>query len=352
MSLSVRLTHALPGFTLDVAFDAPPGITVLFGPSGAGKTTVSHAVAGLIRPDAGRIVLDDRVLFDSATRHALPPHRRALGCVFQEGRLFPHLNVRANLLYGQRFVPRTERVPPLDQITGLLGIDHLLDRRPGSLSGGEKQRVAIGRALLCGPRMLIADEPLAALDAARKAEILPYFERLRDDLRIPILYVSHAPAEVARLATTVIALKDGRVTSQGSAARILSALDLDDDPRALGSVLNATVRMHHDDGLTEVSAGGLGLFLPRLSTPPGRAVRLRIPAQDVILSLSPPENLSALNILPGQISRVEIRSCDQLVTLDTAAGQVLAKLSHRSAQAMQLAVGTRCHAIVKAMALC
>lgn len=215
MMLSVRLRHSLPGFDLDIDFQVPPGLTVLFGPSGAGKTTVINAVAGLLRPDQGRVVLGDQVLTDSATGLHLPPHGRRLGHVFQEGRLFPHLSVRRNLLYGRRFAPRGAEGPDLAQVVAMLGIGHLLERRPGALSGGERSRVALGRALLAAPRLILADEPLAALDEARKAEILPFFERLRDESRVPILYVTHSVAEMQRLATTVVTLDAGRVTGIG-----------------------------------------------------------------------------------------------------------------------------------------
>ncbi|MDG1129166.1 MAG: molybdenum ABC transporter ATP-binding protein, partial [Paracoccaceae bacterium] len=219
MTLQVSLRHQFAGFDLDVAFEAPPGVTVLFGPSGSGKSTVINAVAGLLRPDRGRIVTDDLVLLDTDARRVLPPHKRRLGYVFQEGRLFPHLSVRQNLLFGRWFAPRDARGESLDRVVELLGLEHLLDRRPGALSGGEKQRVAIGRALLAAPRLILADEPLAALDETRKAEILPYFERLRDEVAVPILYVSHASAEVARLATTVVALRAGRVAAVGPPAQ-------------------------------------------------------------------------------------------------------------------------------------
>jgi molybdate transport system ATP-binding protein len=198
MSLSVRLCHRFGGFDLDLAFDAPGGVTALFGRSGAGKTTVINAVAGLLRPDAGRIVAAGRVLLDTGAGVNLPAHRRRIGYVFQDARLFPHLTVRQNLLYGRWFGGRRDG-PGLDRIVALLGIGGLLPRRPATLSGGEKARVAIGRAILSNPDLLALDEPLAALDEARRAEILPYLERLRDDLGLPMLYVSHALAEVARL---------------------------------------------------------------------------------------------------------------------------------------------------------
>jgi molybdate transport system ATP-binding protein len=203
MSLSVRFAHRFGDFSLDVAFEAPQGVTALFGRSGSGKTSVVNAVAGLVKPETGCIQLGETVLFDAARRISVPVHQRRLGYVFQEGRLFPHLSVRQNLLYGSWFAPRETGVD-YDRVVGMLGIDGLLERRPGGLSGGEKQRVAIGRALLANPQLLLMDEPLAALDEERKAEILPYLERLCAETAIPVLYVSHSMAEVARLATTLV----------------------------------------------------------------------------------------------------------------------------------------------------
>ena len=220
--LEVRAKHRLGVFQLDVELVAPTGgIVALFGRSGAGKTSLVNMLAGLLRPTEGRIALNGTVLFDSAARIDLPPERRRLGYVFQEGRLFPHLDVRGNLLYGFRRVPAAERAIRLEQIVELLDIGPLLRRRPGSLSGGEQQRVAIGRALLANPRLLLMDEPLASLDATRKAEILPFIEQLRDKLRLPIVYVSHDMGEIVRLADTVVLLADGRVTAIGSAEQVL-----------------------------------------------------------------------------------------------------------------------------------
>lgn len=353
MSLSVRLQHQLPGLSLDLDFDAPPGVTVLFGRSGSGKTTVVNAVAGLLRPGAGRVAVEDWVLFDTQQDIWLPPHRRRLGYIFQEGRLFPHLNVRQNLSYGRWFAPRNARREDPDRVIEMLGIGHLLNRRPAMLSGGEKQRVAIGRALLAAPRLILADEPLAALDDARKAEILPYFERLRDEVSVPILYVTHSAAEVARLATSVVALQDGKVVRHGPASEVLA------DPsvapagvRAVGAVLQVRVARHHDDGLSELDAGGARLFLPRVSHKVGEELRIRIPAQEVILANQKPQGLSALNLLEGQVE--EIRAGEgpgAIVSIRTQAGIVLARVTRRSLQAMGLQPGSRCHAVIKTVAL-
>ena len=221
--LLVDVEHEQGAFRLTAGFAAPAGVTALFGRSGSGKTTLVRIIGGLVRPRRGRVVVAGETLVDTARGIAVPPHRRRIGYVFQEGRLFPHLTVRQNLLFGRWFAPRREPGTEPGAIVDLLGIGHILNRRPGALSGGEAQRVAIGRALLAKPRLLLMDEPLAALDDARKAEILPFIARLRDEARVPIVYVSHARAEVARLADTVVLIEDGRVTAAGPAAGILAA---------------------------------------------------------------------------------------------------------------------------------
>jgi molybdate transport system ATP-binding protein len=351
--LEVSLKQALADFTLDVGFEAPAGLTVLFGRSGAGKTSIVDAVAGLSRPQSGRIALGDRVLVDTDRGLFVPPARRRVGYIFQEGRLFPHMTVRRNLAYGARFAPRDARPEDMGRVVEMLGIGPLLDRRPGALSGGEKQRVAIGRALLAAPQLILADEPLAALDEARKAEILPYFERLRDEVEVPILYVSHAASEVGRLATSVVVLEQGRVLRQGRAAEVLGdPAALPTGPRAAGAILAARVLAHHDDGLTELEAGGQRLFLPRIDRAAGTALRLRIAAHDVILSRGRPEGLSALNILPGRVAEVRPGAGPGvMVALDTPAGRLLARITERSARVLELAEGTALHAIVKSVSV-
>jgi molybdate transport system ATP-binding protein len=255
------------------------------------------------------------------------------------------------MVHGSR--RKTQPAEDMGKVVDLLGIGHLLDRRPGALSGGEKSRVAIGRALLSAPRLILADEPLAALDEARKAEILPYFERLRDEVSVPILYVSHSASEVARLATTVVALDAGRVVAQGPAAEVLGdPAVLPTGAREAGAVLTARVARHHDDGLSELDAGGIPLFLPRLAQAPGSTLRVRIAAHDVILSRTRPEGLSALNILPGTIR--DIRPGEgpgAIVALDTAAGRVLARITRRSATALGLEPGTSVYAIIKTVSV-
>ncbi|MEZ5755095.1 MAG: molybdenum ABC transporter ATP-binding protein [Paracoccaceae bacterium] len=362
MTLHLSLTHHFPGFTLQVAFDASPGVTALFGRSGSGKTTVINAVAGLLRPDQGRITANGTVLLDTEAGCDLPAHRRRIGYVFQDARLFPHLTVRQNLLYGRWFAPRRGAMgkdasgKPADfaRIVDLLDIAPLLDRRPAALSGGEKSRVAIGRAILSDPRLLALDEPLAALDEARKAEILPYLERLRDELRLPILYVSHAMAEVARLANTIVLMEAGRVTAAGPTAEILS------DPatapglglREAGALLVARIDRHEADGLTRLDSAAGPLWLPRVAAPPGTPLRIRILAQDVMLATTRPQDISALNILPATIR--DIRPGDgpgALVRLDAGGETILARITRRSADALALAPGKPVFAILKAVSV-
>jgi molybdate transport system ATP-binding protein len=213
--LAVDVEKQLGAFTLAARFKAVGGVTALFGPSGAGKTTIVNMIAGLVAPDRGAIMLDDAVLFDAAAGIDVPPHRRRIGYVFQEGRLFPHLSVRQNLDYGRRMSRQPRNPKEFARIAQLLDVVHLLDRRPRTLSGGERQRIAVGRALLMRPLLLLLDEPLASLDAARKQEILPYLVRLRDDAHVPMVYVSHDAAELRQIATNVVRLDAGRVVASG-----------------------------------------------------------------------------------------------------------------------------------------
>ncbi len=353
MSLHVRLRHQFAGFALEVAFDAPSGVTALFGRSGSGKSTIINAVAGLLRPDQGQIRADGVTLLDTDAGVNLPPHRRRVGYVFQDSRLFPHLTVRQNLLYGQWFAPKGPQVS-LARIVDMLGIGPLLSRRPGSLSGGERQRVAIGRAILSSPRLLALDEPLAALDDARKAEILPYLERLRDDLHLPILYVSHAMAEVARLASTVVLIEAGKVAAIGPVAQMLS--DPANAPglglREVGAVLTTVVMAHDADGLTRLDCAAGPLWLPRVTSPLGASLRVRILAQDVMLATTRPEGISALNILPATVRDIRMgEGPGALVRLDVGGEAMLARVTRRSAEALGLAPGRAVFAVLKAVSV-
>ena len=353
MTLSVSVQHAFGDFRLDAAFEAPAGVTALFGRSGSGKTTLVNAVAGLLRPDRGRIVVDGVSVLDIGAGLMLPPHRRRMGYVFQDGRLFPHLTVRQNLLYG-RWFSRGKTGAELSRIVDLLGIGGLLDRRPGALSGGEKQRVAIGRAILSNPRLLLMDEPLAALDEGRKAEILPYLERLRDELRLPILYVSHSVAEVARLATTVVLLDAGRVVAAGPAAEVLA------DPamapvmglREAGAMITARLAGQDGDGLTRFETGGGPLWLPEVGAATGSVLRLRILAQDVMLAVERPRAISALNVLSGVVEEVRIgEGPGAMVRVRVGEEVLLARITRRSVGVLDLGPGKPIFAVLKAVSV-
>jgi molybdate transport system ATP-binding protein len=352
--LSVAVRHRFGEFQLDAAFDSPGGLTALFGRSGAGKTSLINAIAGLFRPEEAQIVVDGEVLTDSERGVFVPARRRRIGYVFQEGRLFPHLTVRQNLLYGRWFARQGGGAGEVERVVELLGIGGLLGRRPANLSGGEKQRVAIGRALLSHPRLLVMDEPLASLDEARKAEILPYIERLRDHSAVPIVYVSHAIAEVTRLATTMVVLSEGRVAAVGPAAAIMGRLDLFPlTGRAEAGAILGTRVAEHDltFGLTTLRAAAGRLRVPHLDLPLGASLRIRIRARDVMIALSPPVGLSALNVLPGVVAEIgggEGPIVD--IRLDCVGEALIARLTRRSVESLGLVPGRPVYAVIKSIA--
>ena len=354
--LEVDIEHRIGAFALDTHFRSGRGLTALFGRSGAGKTSIVNAIAGLIRPQRGRIAVDGHVLLDTERGICTPPHRRRVGYVFQEGRLFPHLTVRRNLLFGRWFAPgRDRRGTRLDDVVDLLGIAALLDRRPARLSGGEKQRVAIGRALLSSPRLLLMDEPLASLDGRRKDEILPYLERLRDEARVPIVYVSHSVPEVTRLATTIVLISEGQVRAIGPVQDVMGRAEL--YPLAgrfeAGAVLDVRVAAHDPRwSLTEL-AGGFGkLVVPRLDSPVGSALRVRIRARDVTLAVTPPSGISALNVVAGRIERlVPIEEGALEVQLRVGDERLLARVTRRSGEALGLGPGREVFAVIKTVAI-
>jgi molybdate transport system ATP-binding protein len=351
MSLDVDIDHKRGEFRLSARFVSQPGVTALFGRSGSGKTTLVDIVGGLIRPDRGRVVVDGETLVDTERGVFVPKHRRRIGYVFQDSRLFPHLSVRQNLLYGRWFAGSGGAASDFGAVVELLGIGHLLERRPDSLSGGEKQRVAIGRALLAHPRLLLMDEPLASLDEQRRAEIVPYIERLRDHAGVPILYVSHSVAEVARLATTVVALAEGRVTAVGPVLDILPLADAGGDA---GSVLDAVVAGHDETfHLTTLSSRAGELQVPRLAAGVGDSVRAYIRARDVMLSLHPPQEISALNVLAGKVAEIATVNAgggaQADVRLDCGGAPVLARLTAKSVQRLALAPGRPVYAVIKSV---
>ncbi|MDO5612658.1 MAG: molybdenum ABC transporter ATP-binding protein [Paracoccus sp. (in: a-proteobacteria)] len=351
MSLSVDFRKTFPGLSLDVAFDAPGGVTAIYGPSGCGKTTTVNAVAGLMTPDAGRISLNGRDLW--AGGRGLPPHRRRIGYVFQDARLFPHLNVAGNLDYPARFAPAPPDAATRARVIEMLDIGALLTRRPAGLSGGEHQRVAIGRALLSSPDLLILDEPLASLDPGRKADILPFLMRLRQAEGPPILYVSHAMAEIARLADTLIVMARGRVAHAGPLAEALS------DPAAAraiggaegGAILPATVAGPGPDGLTRLDTPAGPILLADPPGAPGTTLRLRILAHEVMLARTAPAGLSALNVLPARVAALSESGSRVLVQLAMGRARMLAEITARSAAALELRPGSDCFAVIKTVAL-
>jgi molybdate transport system ATP-binding protein len=355
MALVVDVVRRLGSFALEARFASEGKLIAFFGPSGSGKTSLLNIIAGIVRPDKGSIVLNGRTLVDTSKGIFVPKHRRRFGYVFQEARLFPHLTVRQNLLYGQWFTPSKERTIGVEQVLNLLNIQHLLDRRPGALSGGEKQRIAIGRALLTSPHLLLMDEPLASLDESLKEEILPFIERLRDEAQVPIVYVSHSLSEVARLATTAVLIKDGHVVGVGPPTDVLGRRDLDaaEATAETGVLIEATVSGHDAAfGLTTIRCKAGTLYAPQLSLPVGAPIRLRIRARDVMLATSRPDTLSALNVLPGRVTGVE-RIGDGLaeITLDCSGIRLAARLTLKSTDNLSLAPGRDLYAVIKAVLL-
>ncbi|MCQ4346748.1 molybdenum ABC transporter ATP-binding protein [Pseudomonas stutzeri] len=354
--IRARFRVAFAGFALDVDLRLPGrGVTALFGHSGSGKTTCLRCVAGLQRAGEARLEVNGELWQDSAAGLFVPTHRRALGYVFQEASLFPHLSVRRNLEFGLKRIDQATRRVSWERVVELLGIGHLLERMPEGLSGGERQRVGIARALLTSPRLLLMDEPLAALDLKRKQEILPYLERLHDELDIPVLYVSHSPDEVARLADHLVLLDRGRVVAQGALQQTLARLDL---PTALGEdagvVIEARVA-EHDPAyhLTRLDFPGGSVLVARRPEAVGHKLRFRLHARDVSLALSRHEDSSITNVIAATVR--ELAAADTpahlLVSLDAAGTPLLARITRRSAEHLELAPGRQLWAQIKAVAL-
>lgn len=361
MSIAARFKLDYPGFTLDVDLSLPSsGVTALFGPSGSGKTTLLRAIAGLERVPQGRLVVAGETWQDE--HGFVPPHRRPIGYVFQEASLFDHLTVHGNLEYGRRrLLPanhqNTRRPASADfaRIIELLGIAHLLARKPAHLSGGERQRVAIARALLADPRLLLLDEPLAALDLARKNEILPYLERLHAELEIPVIYVSHAPDEVARLADHLVVLDAGRVVAAGPLAETLARVDLpihlgEDAGVVLDAAIAETDATWH---LDRVTFSGSSLWVRESGHAPGHPVRIRILARDVSIAKTRTTDSSILNILPATVAEIgnETHPAQALVKLKIGSAHVLARVTRRSIALLELQPEDRIFAQIKAVAL-
>ena len=356
--IDVRLNIAYSGFSLDVDLNLPGrGVTALYGHSGSGKTTCLRCIARLKRAEQGFIRINDEVWQDSDNGIFVPPHKRALGYVFQEASLFPHLSVLANLQFGLKRIARSRRRVDMAQATELLGIGHLLERHPQHLSGGERQRVGIARALLTSPKLLLMDEPLAALDSQRKSEILPYLQRLHDELDIPVLYVSHAQDEVARLADHLVLLSDGKALASGPIGETLARLDL---PMAMGD--DAGVIIEGQVSAYDAEYQLLSLQLPatemniRVTHAPmalGQALRCKVHARDISLTLQNSEFSSILNRLP--VTVVSEQSADNaahvLIRLDAGGTPLLARITRYSRDQLGVHPGQRLWAQIKAVAV-
>ena len=343
------------GFKLRAQLDAPtPGVVALFGRSGCGKTTLINVISGLLQPDEGRVELDGVVLTDTRERVRIPVERRRIGYVFQDARLFPHLGVLANLRYGLRRAPRERRSIGLDEVLALLGLETLLERRPYQLSGGERQRVALGRALLSQPRLLLLDEPLAALDAARREEVLPYLERLRDQLSIPMVFVSHQLEEVLRLATHVALMEAGEIVASGTLTDISLRSELRTivGPEAVGAVLDGVViGVDSAQGMADVQIGRGTLHISVPDTCVGARMRIQLLARDIILATERPRALSVRNALEGVITELS-DDVDRaiLVKVDIGAGAaILSRVTRNARDALGLRAGMAVWVLVKAV---
>jgi molybdate transport system ATP-binding protein len=343
------------GFAIHANFESEARIVALFGKSGSGKTTIVNAIAGLVRPDRGRIEIAGEILFDSALGVNRPIETRGIGYVFQEGLLFPHLSVKQNLLYGgARSTASSTKKIPFEHVVELLGISNLLAREAPTLSGGEKQRVAIGRALLSNPRVLLMDEPLASLDASRRSEILRLIERVRDELHVPIIYVSHSIGEVSRLADDVVVLNDGQVAACGATESIFNRADLRPHTGRYegGALIEATAKSHDMRYfLTTFSFDGGELIAPGIDAPLGTRVRIRIRARDVSLATERPRSISMRNILQGRVEAIDDHG-GAIIEVRTRIGSrdILARVSRQARDEMALAIGQDIFLLVKAIA--
>jgi molybdate transport system ATP-binding protein len=354
----MRLKLDYPGFALDVDLQLPGrGVTALYGHSGSGKTTCLRCIAGLERADQGFIQVNDEVWQDSDNKVFVAPHKRTLGYVFQEASLFPHLSVLANLEFGLKRIPKPQRRVDMAHASELLGISHLLDRRPQHLSGGERQRVGIARALLTSPKLLLMDEPLAALDAQRKNEILPYLQRLHDELDIPVLYVSHSQDEVARLADHIVLLSHGKALASGPIGQTLARLDL---PLAMGDDAGVVIegRVSAYDAYyqllsLQLPGTSLNIRVPHTPMDTGQALRCKVQARDVSLNLHSAGQSSILNRLP--VTVVSEMNADNaahvLIRLDAAGTPLLARITRYSRDHLNIHPGQQLWALIKAVAV-
>jgi molybdate transport system ATP-binding protein len=353
--LRLSVVKRREGFKLRAELEAPtPGVVALFGRSGCGKTTLINIISGLLQPDEGRVELDGVTLTDTRERIRVPVERRRIGYVFQDARLFPHLGVLANLRYGMRRAPREGRSIGLDEVIALLGLEPLLERRSYQLSGGERQRVALGRALLSQARLLLLDEPMAALDAARREEVLPYLETLRDKLSIPMVFVSHQLDEVLRLATHVALMESGEIVASGTLGDISLRPEFRAivGPEAVGAVIDGVVtKVDTTNGMADVQIGRGTLHISVPATRTGARMRIQLLARDIILATEPPRGLSVRNALEGVITELsDDVGRAVLVRIDIGAGaSVLSRVTRNATEALGLRAGMTIWVLVKAV---
>lgn len=349
--LEIDIEHQQGDFRLSADVALGQGLTALFGPSGSGKTTVINALAGLIRPQSGTIRFDGALWSDAATGHFLPTHQRRIGYVFQEPRLFPHLSVKANLLYGWYFSPKKERRETLETVSRLLGLESLLQRSPNRLSGGEKQRVAIGRALMASPRLLLMDEPLSALDMGLKAQILPYIERIRDEAGVPIVYVSHAVEEVTRLANCVVMMTAGKAMMVEEGEHGLPFLPRMEDTRPGTFLYARIIRQDREEGLSLAHCEAGLLYLKYVDLPLGTEIRLFVPAADIVLATGDVTGVSTLNRLQGVVQFVAEIGNTVLVKVNCSGQSIEAEITRRSLHTLELTPGAAVSVLFKAVSV-
>ncbi|MEM7468353.1 MAG: molybdenum ABC transporter ATP-binding protein [Pseudomonadota bacterium] len=356
MSVQIEIRHPLADFELQLKFGIDSNaVTALFGPSGAGKSTLINFVAGLQRPAHGLISINDRLVEDTTQNISLPPHQRRLGYVFQQPRLFPHLTVEKNLMFGWKRSAQPVAQSEVTRLIKLLGIESLIQRKPLALSGGEKQRVALGRALLSNPEVLLLDEPLAALDHKRRDEILPYIERVRHEHKIPILYVSHSIDEVTRIAEYIHIINAGKLVAEGSVSDVFSRIDLYPITGRFeaGAIIDGHITRHDaNSALTEIGFGTSVLKVPAIDAEPGEAIRVRVRARDIIVARREPREISANNVLGGQI--IDLRYPEgPYADLQIMCGEtrLIARITQHSVTRLDLRVGAEIYAVIKSVTI-
>jgi len=353
--LNVRFSKAIGSLFLDAEFEVEEGsITAIFGRSGAGKTSIINAIAGLTLPDDGNITIGESTLYSHNLGINLPIHRRRIGYVFQSDRLFPHMTVRNNLNYGAPKNPEKSNILTLSEIADLLELTTLLERKPKTLSGGEKQRVSIGRALLSNPRLLLMDEPLSSIDVKHRFEILPFIQKVRLKTGITIIYVTHALEEVIFLADQIVLISEGKVTAQGTVENIMSRLDLHPMTGRFdaGAVISATFSGYDPEfHLGELSFNGGTLRIAGFDTEPGTALRAHIRARDVSLMLDKPKDTSVLNVFYGEILEIRREDGPQLDLLIDIGTPLIARITRKSLSDLKLTIGSKVYALVKTVAI-